>query len=443
MKLERSLAGRGIPESKLRAAIAAALADLNDIGVPGHAGFGVGVAPELPPGMNALPNNNVKTSTSYGNYVYSDGSVMCWIPAFYYRWNNASNPTYSTYGANSLDIQPYFAFADVAAANAAGYALHRAFYDGGAIKLGFFVDKYQCSNNSGIASSIALGNPLSTAAAHNPIAGLTGAPTNAYHGVIAAAKTRGADFFPASRFIHNALALLALAHAQAATSTANCAWYDATGVMNFPKGNNNNALRDINDTSVQFTSDGYASGNSAKTGSGVPFAKTTHNGQGCGVCDLNGNMWEISLGITVQDSKFWILKTAVAMKDLTSGTTLSTDAWGATGVAANYDDLGASYEALTGTGNNPAIGNAAQAFSAALTGLAWSAGGAGIPLSAGIGGTNLFGNDGLWNPLTASLCPIAGGDWGNGARAGVFALRCTNSRADSGGYVGFRAALYL
>ncbi|MCY1280816.1 hypothetical protein D9M68_254140 [compost metagenome] len=413
----------------------------NYIGPPGGAGFGVGICPAMPAGFTALPGTFSAASSEYGNYQYSDGSVMVWLPAFFYRIGHADNPTYAGYGVNSVDVLPLTAFSSVAAANAAGYALHRAFYDNGQQQPGVFVDKYLCSNNSGVASSIALGNPLSSHADHNPFAGLTGAPTNAYHGAIAAAKTRGADFFPSSLFIHKALALLSLVHAQAARSSANCAWYDAAGVANFPKGCNNNALRDVNDTSVQFAGDGYST--SAKTGSGVPFAKTTHNGQACGVADLNGCLWEITLGLTVSGGTYRILKTSARMASLTNGTTTATDAWGATGVAANYDDLGASFESLTGAGNNPTIGSAAQVLSPALSGNAWAAAGAGVPLAGGVGGSNLFGNDGLNNPRPDQMCPLAGGDWGNGSRAGVWALSCNYSRTTSSASVGFRAALYL
>lgn len=271
-------------------------APVNNIGTQGAACFGVGVCPALPSGFAKLAGTEILGNTAYGNYTYTDGSIMVWVPAFYYRIGHASSPRYAVHGANAIDIVPVGAFTDVAAANAAGYALHRAFYDGGAVQPGFFVDKYLCSNNAGTASSIALGNPLSTAAAHNPLSGLTGAPANTYAGTIAAAKTRGSRFFVATRFIHTALAMLATAHAQASSSTTNCAWYHATN--NFPKGNNNNALADANDTSVTFTSDGYGGGNSAKTGSASNLAKTAHNGQACGVIDLNGNMWEVSLGVT-------------------------------------------------------------------------------------------------------------------------------------------------
>lgn len=264
---------------------------VDSIGVPGEAFFGVGRVSRPPTGYTELTGDD-----NYGNYQYSDGSVQVCIPQFWERYGHVDNPTYAQYGVNSLDIKPRNYFADEAVANAAGYSLNRMFIDGNQHKSVLFIDKYLCSNNGGIASSIKNGNPLSAAAAHNPLSGLTGAPSNNYGGCWQAAKTRGSQFFVASRFIYAALALLSLAHGQAATSATNCAWYDAAGVTNFPKGCNNNALKDINDSTVTYTSDGYS--NCGKTGSGVPFAKTTHNGQACGVADLNGLMWEISQGVT-------------------------------------------------------------------------------------------------------------------------------------------------
>jgi len=265
----------------------------NDIGNPGSQGFGVGICPsELPAGMTTMTGTLDVASGNYGNYQYSDGSIMCWIPAFYYLYGDGTNGL----AVNMVDIKPYSTYDSVASANTAGYALHRAFYDGGVIQPGFFVDKYLASNNGGIASSIKNGAPLSTHADHNPLSGLTGAPPNFYYGAFAASKTRGAEFFPKSLFINSALALLSLAHGQAATATTWCAWYDAAGITNFPKGCNNNALGDYNDVTISYTSDGYP--NCGLTGSGLPFAKTTHNGQACGVADLNGNMYEISPGLT-------------------------------------------------------------------------------------------------------------------------------------------------
>ncbi|MGI9161217.1 MAG: hypothetical protein ACR2K1_15845 [Saprospiraceae bacterium] len=303
-------------------------------------GFGAGICPgPLPTGMGKMFGTDDPASDNYGNYKYSDGSVMVWIPAFYYKYGAGSNGL----AINAIDIKAFAYFADVATAASSGYALHRAFYDGGAVQPGVFVDKFQCSNNGGIASSIKNGNPLSTDAAHNPISGLTGAPGNYYYGTIAAAKTRGASFFVNSRFIWAALALLSYAHGQAAVSTTNCAYWHATN--KFPKGCNNNALGDAQDAAILYVSDGYS--NCGKTGSANLFARTTHNGQNSGVCDLNGNMWEITPGLTSNGTNLYILKTSAAMKSVTGGNSGATDLWGATGIAALYDDLGTAFQTWT------------------------------------------------------------------------------------------------
>lgn len=281
------------------------IGDINHIGIPGTMGFGVGVCPpsKLPSGMTPLPGCTIKGHANYGNYQYADGSIMVWIPKFYYKIGTGSNGL----AVNVIDIKGTDTFATTAQANDAGYALHRAFIDGGEEKDGFFVDKYMCSKNSlgtgFVASSIKGGLPISTNSAHNPIADLTACAGNYYYEAINAAHARDGEngeinpnsiFFVCSRFIYSALAMLAMAHGQASSNTANCAWYNST--YNFPKGCNNNALGDTNDGSVTYESDGYS--NCGKTGSGSLFAKTTHNGQDCGVADLNGLMWEISLGLT-------------------------------------------------------------------------------------------------------------------------------------------------
>ena len=408
----------------------------NNIGVPGQPGFGVGVCPgPLPAGMVGLSGVNDPLADNYGNYQFTDGSVMVWIPAFFYKWGTGSNGL----PVNGVDIKPFSAYDSVAAANSAGYALHRAFYDGGAVQPGVFVDKYQCSNNAGIASSLKNGNPLSSHVDHNPFNALTGAPPNTLAGAIAAAKTRGANFFCSSRFVHAALALLAYAHGRASTNTTYCAWYHPT--HNFPKGNNNNALRDVNDLDVLYISDGYS--NCGKTGSANLFARTTHNGQNCGVADLNGNMWEVSPGLTSDGTKLYILKTAASMKSVTGGNTSATDLWGATGIAALYDDLGASYEAWAGSGTTKFYGSASQVFSAATSGNAWNAAGAGIPLASGTGGANAFGNDGFWDYKVNEAISRHGGGWLTGAHGGVWAQILNSHRSQTSDNTGFRSSLYL
>jgi len=409
----------------------------NYIGIAGSVGFGVGICPNMPGGFSKLSGTTALYSDNYGNYQFSDGSIMCWIPAFYYKYGTGANGL----AINVVDIKAYNYYNNVADANALGYALPRAFYNAGAIQPGVFVDKYLCSNNGGIASSIKLGLPLSSNSAHNPFAGLNGTPANFNYGAIAAAKTRGTRFFTPSVFIYHMLAMLSLAHGQAATSTAACAWYDAAGVNNFPKGCNNNALGDNNDTTLTFISDGYP--NCAKTGSASNLAKTTHNGQACGIADINGNMFEIALGMTADTTNFYLLKTSVDIAALTAGTTLATDAWGATGIAAQYDSIGATYESLTASSTTKSIGSATQVFSAAVSGTAWAAAGAGIPLVGGTGGTNMFGSDALYDYRLDTMCPVAGGAWNSSSSAGVWLLNLSTLRGNSYLSVGFRSALYL
>lgn len=408
---------------------------INSIGTPGQQGFGVGIAPELPEGFSALSGTTDPASGNYGNYQYSDGSVMVYMPAFFYKYGTGSNGL----ATNVVDVKPFGAYETVAAANAAGYALHRAFYNGGGIRPGVFVDKYQCSNNAGIASSLRNGNPLSSASDHNPFSALTGAPANIYAGAINAAKTRGTRFFCSTRFIHAALALLANAHASASTNTTYCAWYMAGA--NFPKGNNNNALGDSNDASIAYASDNYS--NCGKTGSANFPAKVSHNGQLSGVMDLNGNMWEVNLGLTSNGTNYYLLKSSVDVASITSGVTLATDAWGATGLAAMYDSLGATYESLQATSSVKYFGAAAPVLSAATSGTAWAAAGSGIPLATGTGGSNQFGSDGLWDYRLNELCVLSGGSWDDGSNAGVWALHLGYVRGNSNYGVGFRAASYL
>jgi hypothetical protein len=417
---------------------------INDIGIAGQIGFGVGICPSaLPAGMTELSGTRDRFHDNYGNYQYSDGSIMVWMPAFFYKYGTGSNGL----ALNEVDIEPFGYFANVATANSAGYALHRAFYDGGVIQPGVFVDKYLVSNNGGIASSVKNGIALTSAVrggiAASAFASLTGAPANNLGGAVAVAKTRGVNFFVSSRFIFAALALLSYAHGKASTSTTHCAWYHATN--NFPKGNNNNALGDAQDASIAYVWDG----NSAylgcgRTGSANFFARTTHNGQNCGVADLNGVVWEQTPGITHDGTNLYILKPAVSMKNVTGGNSLATDLYGATGIAALYDSLGTSYESLTGSNANKVFGNNSnQVLSAATSGNGWNFAGAGLPLALGVGGSNAFGNDYALDYKPNEMAPLSGGSWSDSSVAGVWSFHLSVTRAVSLDSIGCRSALYL
>lgn len=426
----------------IRIGSATSAGTINHIGVPGQQGFGVGIAPSLPSGMVKLAGTEDPASDNYGNYQYSDGSVMCYIPAFFYKYGTGSNGL----AVNVVDIKPFSAYDSVSAANAAGYALHRAFHNGGSIRPGFFVDKYLVSKNGSVASSIKNGVVLTSATrgglANSPFSSV--GQEDAFWGAIGVARTRGAAFHPKTMFQNAALALLANAHASASTSAAFCAWY-SSGSTNFPKGNNNNALGDVNDASIAYVWDGNTTyAGCGRTGSANFLAKTAHNGQNCGVVDLNGLVWEIMpFGLTSNGTDYFLLNTAADVTAMTAGNTLATDAWGATGLAALYTNIGATYGALTASNSNKVFGNASQVLSEATSGTAWAMAGAGIPLATGVGGSNQFGSDYMYDARPNELCPMSGAAWGNSSDAGVWALHCSHVRGTSSAIFGVRSALYL
>lgn len=431
------------------------------IGTAGAQGFGVGVYNgTLPSGFSAMTGTTDPVSDNYGNYQYSDGSVMCFVPRFYYRIGSASSPRYATYGANAVDIVGIETFADEAAANAAGYAMHRAFIDGGSVKSGFFIDKYLCSpNGTTSGKSVKNGVPISltTTTTYTRSATMTGC-TGILADAVILSRARGAGFNTASIFMYSALALLSLAHGQAATAATYCAWHDAAGTTNFPKGCNNGSLADHLDATVTFTTAGD-SGSSAKplTGSASNLAKTTHNGQNCGVADLNGAMYQVMLGLTDfgtsatdttahANGNVYLLKTSVALSSLTAGWDGATDAWG------NTTSLATKYDAVTGllpwgaTTGWLYMGNGTnRVLDPATSGAGYQRTSCGIPQDTNAisaGGTNLYGNDGQYQYNRANLFPIASGNWVRAANAGLFYRGWNSDRSNGNLDFGFRASAY-
>jgi hypothetical protein len=431
------------------------------IGEAGGQGFGVSAYPgDLPSGFTALSGHNDKASDNYGNYQYSDGSILCFVPAFYYRIGHPDSPRHATYGANAIDVLGLGVFTDRNAAAAAGYALHRAFIDGGATKSGFFIDKYLNSKNAGnnAGRSVKGGVPISltTSTSYTRSGDMTGC-AGQLHDAITLSRSRGAGFNCASVFMYSALALLALAHGQAATGATHCAWYDPAGTTNYPKGCNA-SLSDVDDSSVTFESAGDSGdANKPRAGSGTPFAKTTHNGQACGVADVNGSLWQVALGITtpgtsatsttqVSNGNCYVLKESVALASLTAGFGGATDAWGAAAnLAANYDQADGILPWGSATGAVYFGNGANQVFSADTSGQNWLRTACGVQASnnsMSATGTNLFGQDYCFQYNRHNLFVLCGGHWANGSSAGVFARYWNSGRTSYNASGGFRAAAY-
>lgn len=392
------------------------------IGIPGELGFGVGAIPQtaIPSGMYAMEGHYDKSSANYGNIIDATGSIMVAIPKFYYKI-----------------VGNQFLISNVQYAD---YVIDRMFINAGEEIDYVLVDKYGCGNVGGIFASKKGIDPCSTNSAHNPISALNNAPANNYGGLYKAVKTRGAKHFLTSIFIYSALARLAKAHADEGTITT-CAFKDVSPYL--PKGNNNNALKDVNDASVTFTASGYV--NCSLSGSGVPFAKTTHNGQACGIADLSGNMYEIASGFIRYDATgFLVLKESVDISAILNDST-TTDAGGAYDKNL-YDVIDLSLLIPSGeAGSWTNIGNGANqvfAMSTVRTSNEYKRTSLGVPISTGVsvGGTTEFGNDGFYKYLRNEMACRVGFDWTSGANCGIFSRSLAHFRTLALDSVGGRAS---
>lgn len=430
------------------------------IGQAGGQGFGVGTYPgTLPAGFSSLTGSDDPASPNYGNYQYSDGSIIVFVPAFFYRIGSASSPQYGDYGVNAIDIAGVDVFGSVGEANAAGYALHRAFIDGGSVKSGFFIDKYQATKNGSTSVRSVAGQPLVSLASLSGVTD-TGEMTGGsgdMRDAIRFSRARGAGFNCASLFMYGALAMLATAHGQAATGTANCAWYDAGGTENYPKGCNTWYRYDVDDGSVTFNTSGDSNSLSKpNSGASANGDKTAHNGQDCGVWNLNGGVEEAALGVTwdgeasgdastYTGGNAYVLKESVSLADLTEGWDSGNDAWGAATHLGGLYDFVADFFPYVGTTATTYWGDGGgDVLDASLSGTGWLKTASMVPVDGGgYGpGTNLFGNDEIDPERRENCIPTVGGAFGNETHAGVWSINWDRHRKSGDAKYGFRCGYY-
>lgn len=302
------------------------------IGVAGQQGFGVGVYGGDPADLTAMglsPMQGCKNpaSENYGNYKHTNGSIMCCVPAFCYRLGNSNAPSYSRDGDNALEIKgasefPQFAhnkaFVDGNADFGDGWILHRAFVDGGKMKNCFFMDKYLCSNNgSGQAASIKNADWSMCIDMSIYCSTMIFGGGGVGYDAITFSRARGDHYSLTTVYQWSAMAMLSLAHGQAATSTSYCAWYDPTHSTNFPKGATTAGLTDISDSSIMYTAHTYDP-SFAKTGSSNNAKKVSHNGQLCGIMDVAGMCNQLSIGATNRSNgQVGLMKLNVSAHDFT------------------------------------------------------------------------------------------------------------------------------
>ena len=409
------------------------------IGIAGQPGFGVGVAAVIPTGFTPMEGYSDPYHDNYGNYrVESDGSIMVWIPAFYYKWGTGSNGV----TLNDVSIKDLADYIDPDAASADGYAIHRAFIDGGEIKSGVFVDKYGNSKNPtlNVPSSLKYGNVLHTAASPAGASMSTLGLPNAYYSCIDASKLRGTGFFCMSVFIWAAIAMLSHAHGIASASTQYCGWWGAT--HNYPKGNDNSGNSTTDSSSMRFYGTTISGYTTILSGSAWPVSKSTHNGQACGIAEVCGNVWNVVPGLNFNGTNFMVLKESFSMKDATSGTSAVTDMWSNT----PYDVLSTTLSDFSTSAGWVYRTNASQVYAGDTdrTSIGYKQTCMGIPMPGNVSATNPnYMGGGIYKSMTNQLCPIAFGAWYDALIAGVGALALYDSRANSSCGVGLRSAFYV
>lgn len=394
------------------------------IGEAGGMGFGVGVYGGAPAdltamGLTPMDGCDDPSSDNYGNYIHTNGSVMVFIPAFCYRVGNAAAPSYARDKENALEIR------DASEGEGGGWILHRAFIDGGVQKSGFFIDKYIASKDKTgkLAVSVKNGDNISLSTSYvnsSSMPNCVGQILDA----ITLSRARGEGFSLTTGFQWSAIAMLSLAHGQAATSNQFCGWYDANHVKNYPKGNNR-GLKDWAEPSVTWTAHREFS-SIGKTGSGTPFVKTTHNGQACGVTDVNGSQWQATLGFMCPSAGgYRVFKDNVKARDITKDNVLQ-DSW--------YDSFSQSPSGDTSYywGAN-AFYSDASGRNRALCGL--------MPKILQSSGHDLFGRDCFYTNRYLAPVLLVAGSYGEGAGAGVWA-RGNDSWGSDRGSSSFRVVGY-
>ena len=249
--------------------------------------------------------------------------------------------------------------------------------------------------------------------------------------------------------------MLSVTQGQNATNTTDVAWYDAGLTTNFPKGCNNNALSDVNDTSITWTASPDDAGKGL-AGSASNFAKSTHNGSNNGIADVNGLIWQVALGMTNYSTSatdatalaintVYVLKQSSFLKDLTAGWDGTTDAFGnSTHLATLYDSVTSPITLATagavywGNSTNQVFESATSGAGRDLCGF--------LPkndTAVNATGTNMLGNDYIYKSNKANLFPVLSGGWSIAAVAGVGYRHLNYYRSSVSSGASFRAVAYI
>ena len=358
---------------------------------------------------------------------------------------------------NAMAVAPFDKFTDELDANQHGFYLMRGFVDEGKVS-GFFIantlswtnvtedtsdNSYHVILKAGRAS---LSNLINTVSGNNysglyraniengsgqdgdgstgNIFDFNGAGTggsnysnNAKSNFIA--RLEGTPYQCCSIFAWAVISVLSLIQGQYATDNAQCAWYDRTLAINYPKGINSNN-RDYNDATVTSDTVNGSYGNVFVT---QEYERTTHNGSITGITNVNGWLWQFVIGSWGNGSR--LLKRSYSIYDITydnidnSGASFW-EAHNVSSVSSQWGGTKSSFPDLAGTdkdlfGVYAFGGNTSQ-------------------------NSNEFGTD-YHDRYSGSSAVLVGGDCGYGSGAGVFCRAYTDWTGSNAGY-GFRVMAY-
>lgn len=191
---------------------------------------------------------------------------------------------------------------------------------------------------------------------------------------------------------------------------------------------------------------GTASG-TARTLTGSGPASWRHDGTPAGIADLNGNIWEWSPGVRLQDGEIQVIannNAALATADLSAVSAEWKTIDGATGALVAPGHANAVKVASSGTTNYTLVGSFGGDFSAITNPGVTPVADAALKVLKSLGlfpvaGSGL-GSDNFYFDVTGERAPLRGGRWGYGSGAGVFALSLTTARSDVLSGIGCRPA---
>jgi len=217
----------------------------------------------------------------------------------------------------------------------------------------------------------------------------------------------------------------------------------------FPRGNTNfgrahNAFEEFGINGSGDPASGGSTHTVIRAGSG-PIA-WNHPPNPFGVQNLNGNVWEWSPGMRINNGEIQIIPdndAALAATDLSA----SSGAWRAIAatdgsLVAPGNSVSVKY-AVSGTAAGTLVCASGAAFSSMVSHGVSAAALDRLRQHGLMPPSSPLGGDGFFLTLTDERMPGRGGRWSDGSRAGVFALNLLVARSSASTIIGFRPAFVI